>query len=187
MITATELLWIQSIQQTMASHPVLIPIAIFCARWAIFLNVPLWMLFYWKKIGKRHDAMEACWVFVISLFTATVISRLTNRPRPFQADSDLIHLYISAPWNASYPSGHTSVAFALAFIFLYANPKWGWVSLVLAILTACGRIAVGVHFPTDIVAGMVVAFVAFAFVRLIHQQLFTGRMNKIARNHRHDG
>ena len=130
-------------------------------------------------------AIEAAWAFTLSVALTESISHFTGRPRPFQV-SHAIHLLIPPPWNASYPSGHTATSFALAFIFLYADWRVGVVSLLIAVLTALGRISVGVHFPTDVLAGLILGFVSFAVVRAIHAQLYTRRMSTAARTHRHD-
>jgi undecaprenyl-diphosphatase len=56
----------------------------------------------------------------------------------------------------SFPSGHSTFAFALAFsIFLY-DKKYGSIFLIMAFLVSLGRIFTGVHFPFDIFIGAII-------------------------------
>jgi len=54
----------------------------------------------------------------------------------------------------SFPSDHTAVAFALAWLIYLWSPKAGIWFLALALLIGVARIIVGIHYPTDILAGM---------------------------------
>ena len=66
--------------------------------------------------------------------------------------------FIVASDEFSFPSGHTSAAFVLAilltsFFGTVAAPFFVW-----AVMVGCSRVLLGVHFPTDILAGIVLAF-----------------------------
>jgi undecaprenyl-diphosphatase len=65
---------------------------------------------------------------------------------------------------SSFPSGHATLSFALAFsIFLY-DKKIGSLFLLLAFFVAMGRIFTGVHFPLDILVGGILGiFVSWFF------------------------
>ena len=84
---------------------------------------------------------------------------LVARPRPFVVN-DAIQTLIQKPRAyASFPSGHTSGSFATAFALYQGLPKkFGISALVLAGLISISRLYVGVHYPTDVLGGVVVGF-----------------------------
>ena len=69
----------------------------------------------------------------------------------------------------SFPSGHTCASFACAGVYYKAFPgKWGKAAMVLAVLIALSRLYVGVHYPTDVLAGALVGtFSALAALKLV--------------------
>ncbi len=90
------------------------------------------------------------------LINNTLIKNLVARPRPYTRLEELTIL-IPKPGEFSFPSGHTSSSFASGVVLFRQLPKkWGVPALVLAILIGLSRLYVGVHYPTDVLAGMVV-------------------------------
>lgn len=87
------------------------------------------------------------------------IKNLVHRTRPFDQYADLIPL-IARPRDFSFPSGHSGAAFAAAGALCMLLPagkkRWGYAMLVLAVLIGYSRLYVGVHFPSDVLAGMAV-------------------------------
>ncbi|MCC6563733.1 phosphatase PAP2 family protein, partial [Candidatus Uhrbacteria bacterium] len=61
----------------------------------------------------------------------------------------------------------TSVAFAWAAALTYGRPGWGLVALVAAAAVGLGRVFVGVHYPSDVIAGAVLGILCASIVRLI--------------------
>lgn len=84
-----------------------------------------------------------------------VLKKFFNRPRPFITHSDLMP--ISLETDASFPSGHTSAAFSLATSLSLNYPKWYVIapSFLWASATGYSRLYLGVHYPTDVLAGAV--------------------------------
>lgn len=60
----------------------------------------------------------------------------------------------------SFPSGHTATAFALAMAIAYLWPRWSVVAWVFAILIGISRLAIGAHYPSDIMGGAVVGLIS---------------------------
>ncbi len=79
---------------------------------------------------------------------------LIDRPRPFALRE--IALLISAPHDASFPSGHTAASFAAAGVLALRRSKLAAPALVLATIIAFSRLYLYVHFPTDVLGGIVV-------------------------------
>ena len=84
---------------------------------------------------------------------------LVARMRPFEFDPTLIPL-IAHPGDASFPSGHTSAAFASAIAIFLNDKKSGACALALAILMGISRLYLLVHFPTDVAIGAIVGIIA---------------------------
>jgi undecaprenyl-diphosphatase len=98
------------------------------------------------------------------LCTNVILKHLVARPRPWLDVAGLAPLIYESDPN-SFPSGHTCAAFAAAMIWVRALPeKWMRVTaVVLAVLMGLSRLYVGVHYPSDVVAGALVG-IACAWV-----------------------
>ena len=60
----------------------------------------------------------------------------------------------------SFPSGHTGSAFALAVvIFMVMDRKYGIIALILASLMGFSRLYVGIHYPSDVLGGVILGVV----------------------------
>ncbi len=83
------------------------------------------------------------------------LKNIIQRPRPCSIDTS-IPLLIPFPGEFSFPSGHTLHAFAAATAIFLHFKKPGIAALVLATLIAFSRMYLFVHFPTDILGGIVI-------------------------------
>lgn len=98
-------------------------------------------------------------LMICSLMTNQILKNLFARPRPFQEIIDVISL-IRKPMGYSFPSGHTSSSFAAAIIYYRMLPKrYGVPALILAGMIGFSRLYLGVHYPSDVLGGIIVALI----------------------------
>ena len=124
---------------------------------ASWLSVALMAWAGWRQPADRAYFVAACLLAAGAGMLAHSLSAGLNMPRPFM-------LGLSPSWlghgnRGSLPSAHATVMFTVALCFLW-RPRLrsiGWVVAALAVLTGWARIYVGVHFPLDVVAGLLLA------------------------------
>lgn len=118
----------------------------------------------WRKVG-----IISLLALLISLLITFAIKLTVMRPRPFMAFEDLVNLIMPSEMN-SFPSGHTSSSIACAaVIYKYLPKKWGITAYILAFLIAFSRLYVGVHYPSDVIAGALVGWLsAYLAVKLFN-------------------
>lgn len=97
-----------------------------------------------------------------------VLKNLIARSRPCWVRPE-VPVLVPVPRDYSFPSGHTLVSFEGAVCIWRFERKWGWAALGLALLIAFSRMYLFVHFPTDILGGMVLGtangYVAAGYLR----------------------
>ena len=85
-----------------------------------------------------------------------IIKPLVARARPCHLVPS-VELLIKMPTSYSFPSGHTCSSFIGAITLTWANRKFAYFAFPLAILIAFSRMYLYVHFPTDILGGILLA------------------------------
>jgi undecaprenyl-diphosphatase len=108
--------------------------------------------------GAAHAAWRRASVAAVlsagfGLAVGKVISELVDRARPFVADPHGVHLFSGHAADPGFPSDHATAAFAIAVAILLRKRGWGIAALVLATVLSVGRVALGVHYPSDVIAG----------------------------------
>ncbi len=100
------------------------------------------------------------------LFTNVALKHLVGRDRPWLHVAGLIPL-VNEPDPNSFPSGHTCAAFAAGLSWARTLP-WRWsrpVAVTLAVCMGLSRLYVGVHYPSDVLAGAFIGAACAALVR----------------------
>jgi undecaprenyl-diphosphatase len=139
---------------------------VFGATYLIFVMLALaigYVAVGWKTThfeGRIENVTHALWAATIGFLIETIIGFIWFRARPFAAFTGVHVLVDRLPTEKSFPSAHATIAFSLAFAVYFHNKKWGRVLLILAVVVALARVAAGVHFPSDVLGGMLVGLLA---------------------------
>lgn len=131
-------------------------IGIFFAKYAIYLFAPIAAFCFWYKQKTLTPLILA---IACASAINTALGMLFFRARPF-VTLHLAPLIDVAANSKAFPSDHTAVSIAIAYAASRAYPSWWPVWYGAALAIGIARIYVGVHYPADIFAGVVVGFVA---------------------------
>jgi undecaprenyl-diphosphatase len=88
------------------------------------------------------------------LLVEGLIKNIFVRPRPFMVN-ETIDLLIKTPSGYSFPSGHTASSFAFAAVLFFNKVPYRKTIMALAALMGFSRLYLYVHYPSDVLAGMV--------------------------------
>ena len=123
----------------------------FSEKGPLWFLVVLGLLAWQGGSAERWIVLEALAAAVVTRGASELIGRAYFRERPFVREGfqPLIHHRQSF----SFPSNHAACGFALAVPVLLHDIPFGLLLLGFALLLACARVFVGVHYPRDVVAG----------------------------------
>lgn len=167
-MSALDVVLFSWLNATLASPAWVVPFALFAT-----VKLPEWMIVGLAAAFLVGDAQvqRNAWRVAFALLTGWLLARLGQHlfpmPRPFSVG-------LGTAWkahsdSAGFPSTHASVAFAFAFAVAACTRRWLPIAaaLVLASLIAWSRISLGLHFPGDVLGGVVVGGASAWLVGLI--------------------
>ena len=114
----------------------------------------------------------------IALFIGVIVGNLFlknafARVRPYDVNN-MASLIVRAPHDFSYPSGHTMGSLGAALALFHCSKKAGTPAVILALLIMYSRLYLYVHYPTDILGGLLVAL-GTSLLGYIFAELITAR------------
>lgn len=147
----------------------------FLSEWGLFaFLVVLAGRGAWTRSARDLASLRDGWLaFFVAVFASdTVLKPMIARPRPTAVEALASQLHVLGrvppPSSTSFPSGTAAgCAAGAAWIWLRFGPRAGAIAAVYALLISASRLYVGVHWPSDLLAGWIVgAAVAFGVARL---------------------
>ena len=105
---------------------------------------------------KNNLLLETIWKPLTSFLVVTIFRKIINRKRPYESMG--INPLVKHKQGESFPSRHTVSAFAIAFACLKVSLSFGIIMLILAIIVSGSRILCGVHYISDVLSAIFIAF-----------------------------
>lgn len=134
------------------------------ATWGAAAGMVIMCIAAWKRPADRVYLLGAVLAGALAAVLAHALAASLNMPRPFVLG--LSPVYVPHSNRGAMPSAHATVMFAVAAI-LFMRPSLRFAAIAMAIMgaaTSWGRVYTGVHFPFDILAGLLLALcIAAAF------------------------
>lgn len=112
------------------------------------------VLFYMEPVSGPLFFVQALAAFLLELPLYLMLKHAIRRRRPSDMP-DPLEALIEPSDRFSFPSGHAGAAFLMATLVTIHYPVWALVAYPLALLIGSSRVVLGVHYPTDMVAGAV--------------------------------
>jgi undecaprenyl-diphosphatase len=138
-----------------------------------FMFAGLWLIWWIDGKFKQEQALHALISSIFAWIITQMIKSLIPTVRPFKING-FPPLTLTVPNDGAFPSGHSAAAFALAVTIYLHDKRLGALFILAALGVGAGRILGNVHFPLDILGGIVVGtLVAVAIDRLHVYKLLT--------------
>lgn len=148
------LLWIQNNLRTGFLDPIMKAITMLGDKGMIWILITLALLIVRRT--RRLGVICAASMVIGLLVTNLIIKNWAARIRPYELIPGL-QCIVPLAKDYSFPSGHATNSLACAWVLFRKTPKkYGVPALILAILISLSRLYVGIHYPTDVLGGVVI-------------------------------
>ncbi|MBH1942130.1 phosphatase PAP2 family protein [Mobilitalea sibirica] len=128
-----------------------------------FLWILIAFLLLSQKKYQKCGVPLICAISLAMFFGDDILKPLIGRIRPCNSFPE-VPLLISRPNTFSFPSGHTMVGFTSATVIFKYHRKLGGFTFMIASFIAYSRLHLFVHYPSDILGGIVLGMLNAAFV-----------------------
>lgn len=157
-------------------------LVVFLASYLQYFIIVTFLLMLYFSASLKGKKIRVLGVTIIAAIVARLgvtelIRFFYHRPRPF-IDHQLRVLVSENRW--SFPSGHSAFFFAMATAIYLYNKKWGVGFFVAAVLINVSRVIAGVHYPSDILGGLVVGILtAYVVFYLLESKKIKNKINSL--------
>jgi undecaprenyl-diphosphatase len=145
----------------------------------VFLSLVL--IFLWHKesstlrrLKTRLTVLKSILTLLVACLIVIILNQILFRERPFNLIEANLIFY--APTDSSFPSNSVAAVVALTIPVFKTYRKIGWLMLSSSLCLAFCRVYVGIHFPGDVLGGILTALVSFVFstflMNLFSKQLY---------------
>jgi undecaprenyl-diphosphatase len=170
-----------------SSNPALGSVVILIAEYGIWL-LPLTLVagWFWPSAGRserRRAILAGCLAAAVALGLGQVLERTLDRPRPFVTLG--FTPLVPHVADASFPSDHTMAGVALVSPLLWSTtPRTGALLLIWALVVGVSRVAVGLHYASDVFASALLGLVLGGLATFVVNRWLPARTASERRNGR---
>ena len=140
------------------------------AGWGLVVFIPFLFL--------RRTRLATMWLLLSAAASSAAVSLIklaVGRVRPCDALGWCAPLWIHSPDGGSFPNDHAAESFAIAAFVMWRSPRLGAPLVLYAAIVAWSRCVLGVHYPSDVLAGSILGVViASAFALELRRRELTG-------------
>lgn len=144
----------------------------------VFLAMIIYLLVRGKKPGSIAAILCILVLALSDLMSAQIFKPLFERVRPCHVISN-VHLLVNCSQGLSFPSSHAVNSFGQAVLLSGMYPRRRIVFLLIAVVVSYSRVAVGVHYPFDVIGGAILGTLSGLVVFFCYR-LWTTRMSRRA-------
>lgn len=167
-MTSVESALVQFIHSFVGVSAVLDWFAVFFATYFPYLLglFSLFLMFRWGTLKERFERLVYTALIVVlgRGFISELFYFFATRPRPYV---ELGFTPLFQETGSAFPSRHAVILFSLAAMMFTVKRSYGWWFTAFAVVVGIARVYAGVHYPSDIVGGAVVAFASFFIARML--------------------
>lgn len=141
---------------------------VFFAQYLAYLIVAsaLFMIFRLRTWKEKYVALA--YMALSVMLSRGIITNLIRAAYPHPRPNEFLGIASLIPESgASFPSGHAAFFFALAMAVYFLNRRLGIIFFVLSFVMGIARVATGVHWPLDILGGMVLGVLCGYLIHLL--------------------
>lgn len=147
-----------------------------------YLWIALLIILFCIPKTRKAALIGAATLILTFVVTNLCLKPLIGRTRPYEVIEGLTRI-IEKQSDRSFPSGHTANSMAVGVSLWLVSRKYdyfpkaaGWAVLIWSVLVGLSRLYVGVHYPTDVLGGAIIAIVNAILVLGIYKKLQKRKM-----------
>lgn len=168
-----DIQWFYFVNQSIhnAVFNVVMPIISYAGENGLIWLVVAVLLYLFGPKPRRTVFLMLLALFFSFLLGEEILKHIFQRPRPFLS-LEGVNLLVTMPGSFSFPSGHAANAFASSLVVARKIPRLAWPVLLLALTMAFSRVYVGVHYPLDVLGGVLVGILCARFALGIEASVY---------------